>query len=86
MDDGAASVWRDLAPELTERGMLTADTGTLLAVYVDAVARHREAAEIVARDGMLIVGDKEQVVRNPAVGLVKEYASVMVSAGRRFGL
>jgi P27 family predicted phage terminase small subunit len=86
LDSGARAVWETIAPLLDLQGRLDAGDANAFAVYCDACARHREAAEMVARDGMLIVGDKEQIVRNPAVGLVKEYGALVVSSGRRFGL
>ena len=86
LDAAAVEIWEELRAGLEAKRLLTSGSANAFAVYCDAIARHREAAAMVARDGMLIVGDKEQIIRNPAVGLVKEYGSLVLSAGRRFGL
>lgn len=82
MDDRAVAVWRELESHVN----IVPAAADSFGIYCDALARYREAAEMVARDGMLIVGDKEQIVRNPAVTLVKEYAALVAASGRRFGL
>lgn len=86
LDEPAMAVWDSLAPDLEDKGLLTAWDVPAFAILCDAVARHAEAARIVAREGALVVGDKERIVKNPAAQLVRDYAAIVTTYGGRFGL
>src|SRR5690606_37703889 len=86
LDDRAREIWDRLAPDLIDRGVLTPWDVDAFAVGCDAVARHNEAAELVAEHGVLVVGDKERLVKNPAAQLVRDYAGIAATFLGRFGL
>jgi hypothetical protein len=57
------------------------------AMLCDAVARQREAAAIVARDGVLIRGYRgDGLVKNPAVQLARDYAATAARLMARFAM
>ena len=82
----ALGVWNRLAPDLTRKGVLTPWDVDQLAVFCDAVVRHREATRQVQSHGILIEGQKGNEVRNPAIQVARDYADLMVKVGSRFGL
>lgn len=82
----ALDVWNRLAPDLIDKRVLTTWDADTFAVYCDAVIRHRAAAEQVERHGLLVFGAKDNLVKNPACQLTRDYAAIMVSIGARFGL
>lgn len=82
----ALGVWNRLAPDLVRKGVLTPWDIDQFAVFCDAVVRHREATRAVQEHGMLIVGQKGNEVRNPAIQVARDYADLMVKVGSRFGL
>lgn len=82
----ALGVWSRLAPDLERTGVLTPWDVDQLAVFCDAVVRHREATRAVQHHGILIEGQKGNEVRNPAIQVARDYADLMVKVGSRFGL
>ena len=82
----ALGVWNRLAPDLERKGVLTPWDVDQLAVFCDAVVRHREATRQVQHHGILIEGQKGNEVRNPAIQVARDYADLMVKVGSRFGL
>jgi P27 family predicted phage terminase small subunit len=73
-------------PDLVSKGVVTGWDMPLLGVFVDAVARQREAAEVVAREGVLVRGEKGRTVKHPAAQVSRDHASTMTSLAGRFGL
>lgn len=86
LDETALAVWNRLAPSLRSRGVLTAWDVDTFAVLCDAIARHRQAAALVAKAGVLVRGKDNRTVKNPAAQLVRDYAGIVTSYGGRFGL
>ena len=86
LDDPAQRYWRRLAPDLADKGVLTAWDAEAFAVWCDAAARHAEAAQQVHREGLIVPGAAGGVVKNPACQLVRDYAQIMSVQAARFGL
>lgn len=84
--ESALGVWRRLAPDLERKGVLTPWDVDSFAVFCDAVVRHRDATRAVETHGILILGQKGNEVRNPAIQVARDYADLMVKVGSRFGL
>lgn len=85
LDGSAVAVWHRLAPSLVERGVLTAwDTDTF-AVFCTAVAHHARAAAYVNERGVL-VKQRSSSVKNPALQVVRDNATVIATYAARFGL
>lgn len=81
----ALAVWHRMAPDLIAKGVLTAWDVEGLAVYCDAVIKHRQASIEVARNGMTIQGS-QGTTKNPAVTAMKDCAELMNRYGAKFGL
>jgi len=82
----ALGVWNRLVPDLVRKGVLTPWDTDSLAVFCDAVVRHREATRAVQEHGPLVEGQKGNLVRNPSIQIARDYADLMVKVGSRFGL
>lgn len=84
LDDAARAVWAEVAPTLPV-GTLTAADVPMFGVLCTALARYREAAALIARDGVLIPGARG-VVKHPAAQLARDAAQQALALSARFGL
>lgn len=83
----AVGVWRDLADDLEHKGALTAWDVETFAILCDQVVHYRDAAAIVARSSVLIGGrTRNELVKNPAMQVMRDCAAMITSLGSRFGL
>lgn len=82
----ALDVWNRLAPDLVDKGVLTPWDVDAFAVWCDAVVRHREAVAEITQHGVMVIGQKGERVKNPAVQIARDYADTMTRIGARFGL
>lgn len=57
-----------------------------LAIYCDAVEKHRVASEEVERDGPTIAGARGGLVQHPAVLAATKYAQIIARYGAMLGL
>ncbi len=78
--------WAKLAPELVAKGVLTSWDVNLFAAYCEAVARYEEARLLVNRLGLLVPGQKGNLVKNPAVQIQRDASLEAMRIGARFGL
>ncbi|MDP8929911.1 MAG: phage terminase small subunit P27 family [Actinomycetota bacterium] len=85
LDTKARLIWRELAQSLEKAGVLTVWDVREFAVWCDAVARHSEAAEQVAKEGLILEG-QQGPRKHPACQLVRDYAAIVTTYGARFGL
>jgi P27 family predicted phage terminase small subunit len=81
----ARGVWRKLAPDLVAKGILTFWDVDLFARYCWLASKTKELMLSVDADGLTIQGDRGQV-KNPAMQLLRDTTSQMVTIGARFGL
>ncbi|MCA1185718.1 phage terminase small subunit P27 family [Saccharopolyspora sp. 6T] len=81
----ALDVWNRMVPDLIAKGVLTPWDVEGMAVYCDAVIKHRQASIEVARNGMTIQGS-QGTTKNPAVTAMKDCAELMNRYGAKFGL
>lgn len=86
MSKDALAVWEELVPELVRLGIVAAIHASALRVLCDAVAIHAKASGHVARRGVIVTGDKGRKVKNPALQVMRDQASVIKSFATEFGL
>jgi P27 family predicted phage terminase small subunit len=87
LDDDASKVWERLAPSLEARGVLTDWDADLFAAYCTAVVHHRRAVELVNQTNVLTkAAGAAHVVKNPALQVIRDQATILVALGARFGL
>jgi P27 family predicted phage terminase small subunit len=86
LDPAARRVWRALVAELKKLELVTNLDVAALAVLADAIARHREAAALVAEQGPVITPEGGRPMQNPAVLIVAKYAGIIRQYGAAFGL
>jgi P27 family predicted phage terminase small subunit len=78
--------WRRLAKGLVELGMLTELDAVALGMLCESLVQYREAAEVVAEEGMLARSDKGNLYQHPAVGIMNSVRSDVLRWAREFGM
>ncbi len=82
----AREVWEYTIEELGPMRIATAADRDALAAYCEAVALHKRAAQLLAKSDILIKGQKGNIVRNPAVQMLRDAAMTMKAFAAEFGL
>ena len=83
----ARAVWDRLAPSQVTRGTLTVWDVDAFAVFCDAVVQYRAASDLVAKSGILLKGRTGvEVVKNPALQIVRDSAQTIRAFAQEFGL
>lgn len=86
MGQVAREVWDFTVRELRAmRTLHRCDRDSLLA-YCEAVAAHRKASRLLASSDILIKGEKGQPIRNPALQVQRDAATLIRSYAQEFGL
>jgi|SRR5271167_2419551 len=83
---GAARVWRRLAPDLVDKGCLTAWDVDLFGAFCVSVAQYSEARQLVAKRGATGVGSQDQPVVSPYLRVQAMALAAMLKLSARFGL
>lgn len=88
--DGASAevraIWNYTVDQLDHMKVLTmADRDTLYA-YCEAVATHRQACRIVARDGLIVEGQMGGPAKHPIAQVVRDQATLIRGLAQEFGL
>ena len=80
-------VWDYTIAQLAAMRVVTAADRDSLYVFCEAVVLHREAADIVAQEGVLIEGRLHGgLVKNPACQIMRDAAAVIKAFAGEFGL
>jgi P27 family predicted phage terminase small subunit len=83
----ASAVWDETISDLAEiPGLLNELDGGALALYCDAWQQYRDAAKIVATQGMVATSEKGGQYQNPAVGIRNKARDAIIRLGAKFGL
>lgn len=83
----AREVWQRLTPGLVAASVLTAQDLDALMVLCVAIARHRQATEMLARTSLLVrAPGGEGLVRNPLLTVQADAERTIVAFVDRFGL
>jgi P27 family predicted phage terminase small subunit len=75
-----------MAPELHRRGLLTEWDREAFIVLCEAVAQHKQACELVSGTNVLIKGYRSQLVKNPALQVVRDTSQTIRAYAQEFGL
>ena len=83
-EEGRAEWWR-IVPDLEEAGVTTRVEATMLATYCQAVSRMIASEAIIAREGLVTIGQRGPM-KHPAVTIARESALVIAKIGSEFGI
>lgn len=95
LDASSRTVWRNLAPDLVRKGVLTGWDLEAFACWCDAVTRRRKAVKALRTEGEVIAvpvfnknGDPtgERMTRNPWLLVMRDADAQVQRIGARFGL
>ena len=81
----AAVEWRRIAADLRDAALLTKIDGPMLAIYCEAYARCRAAADIVAKRGSLVRTAEGGVKLTPPVTALRHAEAAMLRTLGEFG-
>jgi P27 family predicted phage terminase small subunit len=85
LSDGARKVWNKLAPDLEDKGVLTAWDTPMFSVFCEAAATWRHCMDKLGTN-LTVPGSLKNEVVNPLWRVAKDAADVMTRIGGRFGL
>jgi P27 family predicted phage terminase small subunit len=86
LSDEVRAVWDRVVDELRHMRVVSAADTDALVVYCQAVVHHREAAELVNREGLLLAGRDGGWVKHPAMQFVRDQAVLIKVMAGQFGL
>jgi P27 family predicted phage terminase small subunit len=86
MTKEAQAVWRHVIREMGATGIIRAVHSESLRVYCDAVARYARASRLLDESGLLLPGQKGELVKNPMHQVVRDNAVLMRDFARELGL
>jgi P27 family predicted phage terminase small subunit len=85
LDEGRRAIWNETIDRLTASGGLFRADPQVILVYVENIASHRQASQLVAQTNVLITrGDR--AVENPALAVQRRCADAITRASRALGL
>lgn len=85
LDEDAQAEWQRLERILRPMGLLTAADVDHLAAYCTAVVHHRRAVELV-NQALPLITRRGEVVKHPAMQVIRDQAQLILQFGARFGL
>jgi len=85
LSDEAKKEFRRIVRLMKDTGLLTMAEVDELAVYCDALVRHRQATEVIEREGVVVIGARGPM-QNPAVLVATKYAQIIAKLAPRLGL
>ncbi len=86
LSDDAKKEWQYVVPKLAEMGMLHKLDRRNLIIYCELVHTFNEATDEVKDKGVIVVGQKGEAVKNPAVQIQRDAARLISTYSRMFGL
>jgi P27 family predicted phage terminase small subunit len=86
LSDDAKPIWIAVVDAIGHTGVITAVDVEALRAYAESVATYRKAANIVARGGPIIKGRNGELVRNPAIIVMKQAGEASRAWARELGL
>lgn len=86
LSEGAQKVWDRLAPDLSDKGVLTAWDCDAFLIYCDAAATYYECRAAIG-NGYTVKGSvKDTQVKSPLWRIILDCIDVMAKIGGKFGL
>lgn len=86
MDPGARALWEEVIEELDAMGLLRQVDLYIVAAFVSAFRTFEQSAQVVAKGGTLIKGQKGNLVRNPAAAVQRDAMNMVRLLGRELGM
>jgi P27 family predicted phage terminase small subunit len=86
LSDEAKIIWRRTIKQLKSMNMLYEADQDVIVAYVNAVVNYQKASELVDRSGVLIKGRRDGVVKNPAVQIQRDAATLIRMLAGELGL
>lgn len=86
LSDAAREVWDYTLAELEAMRLAKAADRDALACYCEAVVNHRKASAVLAQSTILIKGIHGGLVRNPALAVQRDSATLIRAFAQEFGL
>jgi P27 family predicted phage terminase small subunit len=86
LSDEAKIIWRRTIKQLKSMNMLYEADQDVIVAYVNAVVNYQKATELVDRSGVLIKGRRDGVVKNPAVQIQRDAATLIRMLAGELGL
>lgn len=84
--EAVREVWDHTVRELDAMDLARSADRDALYCYCDAVVTHRRASEIIKQSGLLIRGQKGNMVRNPMIQIQRDAAQIVRAFAQEFGL
>jgi P27 family predicted phage terminase small subunit len=85
VSDEVRAVWDYTLSHLIVMGIATGADRDALLCFCEAVVCHRKASALLAKSPILIQGHRGVLVRNPAVAMQRDAASVIRAFAHEFG-
>jgi P27 family predicted phage terminase small subunit len=86
LNEDARPIWAAVVAAIGHTGVITAVDVEALRAYSESVATYRKAAFLVARGGPIIKGRNGDLVRNPAMIVMKQAGEAARAWARELGL
>ena len=86
LSDDARPIWVAVVDAIGHTGVITAVDVEALRAYAESVSTYRKAASLVARGGPIIKGRNGELVRNPAIIVMKQAGEAARAWARELGL
>jgi P27 family predicted phage terminase small subunit len=86
MSDDVRFIWDFTVAQLVHMGIDAPSDRDALVAYCEAVDKHRKASILLARSPLMIVGQKGNLVRNPALMVQRDAAHLIRQFAQEFGL
>lgn len=86
LSEGAQKVWDRLAPDLIDKGVLSAWDVDIFAVFCDVAALYHECRALMGSGYVSMGSVKDTWVRSPYWRVMRDCIETMAKIGGRFGL
>lgn len=86
LSDEAKVVWRSIAADMHRKGVLTEWDREAFAVFCESVIHHRKACELVDGSAILVKGAQGNLVKNPALQIIRDTSQTIRAFAQEFGL
>lgn len=79
-------IFQRVALDIHAMGLASTVDADNLASYAQALYEHQRASLLIAKQGIIVFGDRGQPVRNPACVITQQTSAVILRYAREFGL
>jgi P27 family predicted phage terminase small subunit len=86
LDSNGKKVWRRVAKQLKDMGLLFEADQDVIVAYVQAVITHQAASVVVQNEGIVVPGRRDEFVKNPALQVVRDSATLVRMLAGELGL